>query len=149
MLTAALYPSVAGSVHPPAIPSAQRCLRERKAWQYTHRRLRSSTSSYGFVSILSSLIWCVLDIWLLVLQNARVDARELKGYMVFLEKVKTSAVFLRDSTAISHYPLLLFGGSHLRIDHTKGMQKISIVESDGKYAFTVDLALNPCYVDYF
>lgn len=62
--------------------------------------------------------------------------------MVFLEKVKTSAVFLRDSTAISHYPLLLFGGSHLRIDHTKGMQKISIVESDGKYAFTVGLALS-------
>jgi hypothetical protein len=40
-------------------------------------------------------------------------------------------VFLRDSTAVSNYPLLLFGGSHLRIDHTKGSQKISIVESDG------------------
>ena len=64
--------------------------------------------------------------------NSRVEARDLKGYVIFLEKVKTSNVFLRDSTAISHYPLLLFGGSHLRIDHTKGAQKISIVETDGK-----------------
>ena len=84
----------------------------------------------------------MLKIYLVVLQNARVDSRELKGYMIFLEKVKTSAVFLRDSTAISHYPLLLFGGSHLRVDHTKGTQKISIVESNGEYAFTVGFNLD-------
>ena len=86
---------------------------------------------------------------LLAMQNARVDSRELKGYLVFLEKVKTSAVFLRDSTAVSHYPLLLFGGSHLRIDHTKGMQKISIVESDGTCAHTVNHALSALFLTRF
>ena len=48
---------------------------------------------------------------------------------LFLEKVQTTQVFLRDTTAISHFPLLLFGGTTLRINHDNG--HLAIVESDG------------------
>eukprot|EP01018_Ginkgo_biloba_P026980 Gb_05411 [translate_table: standard] len=40
-------------------------------------------------------------------------------FMVFLEKVETSKVFLRDTTIISPYALLLFGGS-VNIQHQTG-----------------------------
>lgn len=41
--------------------------------------------------------------------NSRQSARTDRWY-VYLEKVETSKVFLRDSTAVSAYALLLFGG---------------------------------------
>lgn len=40
-------------------------------------------------------------------------------FMVFLDKVETSKVFLRDTTIISPYALLLFGGS-ISIQHQTG-----------------------------
>ena len=33
------------------------------------------------------------------------------GFMVFLEQMETTKVYIRDCTAITAYPLLLFGGS--------------------------------------
>ncbi|XP_071942254.1 ATP-dependent RNA helicase dhx29-like [Antedon mediterranea] len=51
------------------------------------------------------------------------------GWMVFLEKVKQSRVFLRDSTLISPYHLLLFGGG-LSIQHRE-----RIVSVDGWIQF--------------
>ncbi|XP_033098056.1 ATP-dependent RNA helicase dhx29-like [Anneissia japonica] len=53
------------------------------------------------------------------------------GWMVFLEKVKQSRVFLRDSTLISPYHLLLFGGA-LAIKHRE-----RIVSVDGWIQFKV------------
>jgi hypothetical protein len=89
-----------------------------------------------------------------------------RGYLVFLEKVRTTQVFLRDSTVrtpcqrlrlytahstqhtarctlysgapltaqprqvVSHYPLLLFGGASLRVNHDTG--RVGIVETDGQ-----------------
>ena len=101
VLTAALYPSVA-RVGPPAGRSRRPVLVTRTEAVQIHP-----------ASV-----------------NSRAEARELGGYVVFLEKVQTSAVFLRDSTAVSHYPLLLFGGTELRVDHDSG--EVAIVEAGGE-----------------
>ena len=61
--------------------------------------------------------------------NAEVQSFESR-WLVYYEKMLTSRVFLRDSTAVSHYPLLLFGGASLRIDHARSM--VAIVEADGQ-----------------
>ncbi|KAJ8631029.1 hypothetical protein MRB53_024352 [Persea americana] len=44
-------------------------------------------------------------------------------FLVFLEKVETSKVFLRDTTIISPYSILLFGGS-INIQHQTGLVSI-------------------------
>ena len=100
VLTAALYPSVA-RIGPPAGRSSRPVLVTRTETVQTHP---------------SSV-------------NARLDSRDLRGYLIFLEKVQTTQVFLRDTTSISHFPLLLFGGTSLRINHGNG--HLAIVESDG------------------
>jgi len=147
VLTAALYPSVA-RVGAPGGNSKRPVLLTRTESVAIHpSSVVRCSCPVGVYRRGRPLTWFVLTHnCIFALQNARVDSRELKGYMVFLEKIKTSAVFLRDSTAVSHYPLLLFGGSHLRIDHTKGMQKISIVESDGTCAPTVNHALSASFL---
>eukprot|EP00057_Strongylocentrotus_purpuratus_P028270 XP_011682744.1 PREDICTED: putative ATP-dependent RNA helicase DHX57 [Strongylocentrotus purpuratus] len=47
-------------------------------------------------------------------------------YLVFLEKVKTSKVYIRDCSMVSVYPLLLFGGCELKIDLKAGEFIISL-----------------------
>ena len=64
--------------------------------------------------------------------NTSLERADAKGYLIFLEKVRTTQVFLRDSTAVSHYPLLLFGGQALRIDHDKGMVRPAQPRSSGR-----------------
>ncbi|XP_034701213.1 DExH-box ATP-dependent RNA helicase DExH7, chloroplastic isoform X2 [Vitis riparia] len=44
-------------------------------------------------------------------------------FLVFLEKVETNKVFLRDTTIISPYSILLFGGS-INVQHQSGMVNI-------------------------
>jgi len=44
-------------------------------------------------------------------------------WLIFHEKVKTSKVFLRDSTMITVYPLILFGGE-IEVNHAK--QEITV-----------------------
>ena len=39
-------------------------------------------------------------------------------WLLFHEKVKTTKVYLRDSTMVTVYPLLLFGGK-IAVDHEK------------------------------
>jgi hypothetical protein len=41
-------------------------------------------------------------------------------FVIFHEKVKTTKVYLRDSTVVSPFPLLFFGGE-LSVDHASGI----------------------------
>ncbi|XP_060558929.1 ATP-dependent RNA helicase dhx29-like [Ruditapes philippinarum] len=43
---------------------------------------------------------------------------QANGWLVFHEKVKSSRVYLRDTTLVSAYPLLLFGGE-INVQHTE------------------------------
>lgn len=54
---------------------------------------------------------------------------------VYLEKVATTRVFLRDSTVVSAFALLLFGGK-IAVDHDKG-----IVSVDGWICFRTTAAI--------
>lgn len=54
--------------------------------------------------------------------NAQVKSFATK-WLVFHEKVKTTKIYIRDSTIIGNYALLLFGGE-IKIDHQK--QEISL-----------------------
>ena len=49
------------------------------------------------------------------------------GFMVFLEQMETTKVYIRDCTAITAYPLLLFGGS-LQIKVVGGTPKVLAAE---------------------
>jgi rubredoxin len=57
------------------------------------------------------------------------DDHSLTGYLMYHERVKTSAVYLRDCTAVSPYPLMLFGG-YLRVWHRE-----QVVTVDNYLAF--------------
>lgn len=57
------------------------------------------------------------------------DDHSLTGYLMYHERVKTSSVYLRDCTAVSPYPLMLFGG-HLRVWHRE-----QVVTVDNYLAF--------------
>lgn len=45
-------------------------------------------------------------------------------YMVYSEKVKTTGIFVRDSTNISDYALLLFGGALLQSKNGEGIEML-------------------------
>ncbi|KAL4238484.1 ATP-dependent RNA helicase [Mactra antiquata] len=47
-------------------------------------------------------------------------------YLVYHEKVKTSRIFIRDSTMVSVYPLLLFGGGQIGVDLSRGNFILSV-----------------------
>ena len=108
VLCAALYPSVALIAAP-----------SQNSHGRSGKRPRIFTRNTGEVQIHPSSV------------NRQMDSRDLKGYVIFLEQVQTSQVFLRDTTAISHFPLLLFGGTALRINHSSG--GITIMECDGSH----------------
>ncbi|XP_049617276.1 putative ATP-dependent RNA helicase DHX57 [Syngnathus scovelli] len=57
-------------------------------------------------------------------------------YLVYLEKVKTSRVFIRDCSMVSVYALVLFGGGEINVDMRKGQFVISL--DDGWIRFAAD-----------
>eukprot|EP00729_Bicosta_minor_P018804 gene18804-3969_t len=58
------------------------------------------------------------------INNARVsDGGGQDRWLVYLEKVATTRVFLRDSTVVSAFALLLFGGK-IAVDHDKGIVSV-------------------------
>ncbi|XP_071109259.1 ATP-dependent RNA helicase dhx29-like [Haliotis cracherodii] len=98
VITAGLYPSVAQISFTPAVDAAANpekivCLAE---------------TSQGIAQIHPSSV------------NRFLQAN---GWLVYLEKVKLSRVYLRDSTLTSSYPLMLFGGD-IDVQHTQ--QAVSI-----------------------
>ncbi|XP_046556781.1 LOW QUALITY PROTEIN: ATP-dependent RNA helicase dhx29-like [Haliotis rubra] len=98
VITAGLYPSVAKISFTPAVDAAANpekivCLAE---------------TSQGIAQIHPSSV------------NRFLQAN---GWLVYLEKVKLSRVYLRDSTLTSSYPLMLFGGD-MDVQHTQ--QAVSI-----------------------
>ncbi|XP_067658403.1 ATP-dependent RNA helicase dhx29-like [Haliotis asinina] len=98
VITAGLYPSVAKISFTPAVDAAANpekivCLAE---------------TSQGIAQIHPSSV------------NRFLQAN---GWLVYLEKVKLSRVYLRDSTLTSSYPLMLFGGD-IDVQHTQ--QAVSI-----------------------
>jgi len=48
-----------------------------------------------------------------------------RPFITYLEKVRTSQVFLRDCTVVSPAAVLLFGGGDLRVDHGAGRATVS------------------------
>jgi hypothetical protein len=60
-------------------------------------------------------------------------------WLVYHEKVKTSKVYLRDSTMISIFPLLLFGGD-IRLDYERGE-----VVLDDWMRFEIAIKIGSCY----
>ena len=70
------------------------------------------------------------------INNARAaDGSSKDRWLVYLEKVATTRVFLRDSTVVSAFALLLFGGK-IAVDHDK-----SIVSVDGWICFRTTAGL--------
>ncbi|XP_061523869.1 putative ATP-dependent RNA helicase DHX57 [Phycodurus eques] len=57
-------------------------------------------------------------------------------YLVYLEKVKTSRVFIRDCSMVSVYALVLFGGGEVNVEIHKGKFVISL--DDGWIRFAAD-----------
>ncbi|XP_051911127.1 putative ATP-dependent RNA helicase DHX57 isoform X2 [Hippocampus zosterae] len=57
-------------------------------------------------------------------------------YLVYLEKVKTSQVFIRHCSMVSVYALVLFGGGEVNVDMLRGQCVISL--DDGWIRFAVD-----------
>uniref|UniRef100_A0A3Q2YXE0 Putative ATP-dependent RNA helicase DHX57 n=1 Tax=Hippocampus comes TaxID=109280 RepID=A0A3Q2YXE0_HIPCM len=57
-------------------------------------------------------------------------------YLVYLEKVKTSQVFIRDCSMVSVYALVLFGGGEVNMDMLRGQCVISL--DDGWIRFAAD-----------
>ncbi|XP_057710392.1 putative ATP-dependent RNA helicase DHX57 [Corythoichthys intestinalis] len=57
-------------------------------------------------------------------------------YLVYLEKVKTSRVFIRDCSTVSVYALVLFGGGAINVEMHKGQFVISL--DDGWIRFAAD-----------
>ncbi|XP_061770530.1 putative ATP-dependent RNA helicase DHX57 [Nerophis ophidion] len=57
-------------------------------------------------------------------------------YLVYLEKVKTSRVFIRDCSMVSVYALVLFGGGQVNVELHKGRFVISL--DDGWIRFAAD-----------
>ncbi|XP_054656138.1 putative ATP-dependent RNA helicase DHX57 isoform X1 [Dunckerocampus dactyliophorus] len=57
-------------------------------------------------------------------------------YLVYLEKVKTSRVFIRDCSMVSVYALVLFGGGQVNVELHKGQFVISL--DDGWIRFAAD-----------
>ncbi|XP_053396236.1 putative ATP-dependent RNA helicase DHX57 [Mercenaria mercenaria] len=47
-------------------------------------------------------------------------------YLVYHEKVKTTRIYIRDSTMVSVYPLLLFGGGEIGVDLSRGNFILSV-----------------------
>ncbi|XP_077399791.1 putative ATP-dependent RNA helicase DHX57 [Vanacampus margaritifer] len=57
-------------------------------------------------------------------------------YLVYLEKVKTSRIFIRDCSMVSVYALVLFGGGEVNVDVHQGQFVISL--DDGWIRFAAD-----------
>eukprot|EP01018_Ginkgo_biloba_P016943 Gb_40990 [translate_table: standard] len=55
--------------------------------------------------------------------NARVNSFPLP-YLVYSDKVKTTSIYIRDSTNISNYALLMFGGSHIPSQSGQGIEML-------------------------
>nr|XP_054758550.1 putative ATP-dependent RNA helicase DHX57 [Lytechinus pictus] len=111
VLCAALYPNVVQVLTPEAKytqSSAGAVPLNPKA-----QELKFKTKDDGYVSVHPKSV------------NFQVRYFE-SPYLVFLEKIKTSKVYIRDCSMVSVYPLLLFGGCELNIDLKGGEFIISL-----------------------
>ncbi|XP_072164238.1 LOW QUALITY PROTEIN: putative ATP-dependent RNA helicase DHX57 [Diadema setosum] len=111
VLCAALYPNVVQVLTPEAkysLTSSGAIPMNPKA-----QELKFKTKDDGYVNVHPKSV------------NFQVRYYE-SPYLVFLEKVKTSKVYIRDCSMVSVYPLLLFGGCELNIDLKAGEFIISL-----------------------
>nr|APO15850.1 helicase [Sesuvium portulacastrum] len=104
ILCAGLYPNVAATIegiHAPALGNLRQSLKPtskgRPSWYDGRREVHIHPSSINS------------------------DSKAFQyPFLVFLEKVETNKVFLRDTTIISPYSLLLFGGT-INVQHQMGL----------------------------